>query len=101
MMRSGRLAYFVIGIFVGAAAGVIAGLMFAPAPGTETRRRLADEASRLGEAARSVAERAESAVETVGSRMDHYLGRDEEVAWRKVQEIRDGVQRYSRTVMSS
>ncbi len=33
--------------------------------------------------------------------MDHYLGRDEEVAWRKVQEIRDGVQRYSRTVMSS
>lgn len=100
-MRSSRLAYFLIGIFVGAAAGVVAGLMFAPAPGMETRRRLASEASRLGDVARSVAERAESAVETVGSRMDHYLGRDEEVAWRKVQEIRDGVQRYSRTVMSS
>ncbi len=100
-MRSNRLAYFVIGMFIGAAAGVIAGLMFAPVPGTEARRRIASEASRLGEVARSVAERAETAVETVGSRMDHYLGRDEEVAWRKVQEIRDGVQRYSRTVMSS
>lgn len=100
-MRSNRLAYFVIGMFIGAAAGVIAGLMFAPVSGTEVRRRIASEASRLGEVARSVAERAETAVETVGSRMDHYLGRDEEVAWRKVQEIRDGVQRYSRTVMSS
>jgi len=40
-------------------------------------------------------------VENVSSHMDRYLGRDEEVAWRKVQEIRDGVQRYSRTVMSS
>jgi gas vesicle protein len=100
-VRPDRLTYFVIGIFVGAAAGILAGLMFAPARGDETRRRLAEEASRLAETARIVAERAESAVENVGSRMDHYLGRDEEVAWRKVQEIRDGVQRYSRTVMSS
>lgn len=75
--------------------------MFAPVSGIETRRRLAIEASRLQEAAKTAAGRAESAVEIVGSRMDHYLGRDEEVAWRKVQELRDGVQRYSRTVMSS
>ena len=100
-MRSARLTYFIIGIFVGTALGVITGLMFAPQSGGETRRRLAREAGRLQEAAKTVAERAESAVESVGSRMDHYLGRDEEVAWRKVQEIRDGVQRYSRTVMSS
>jgi gas vesicle protein len=100
-VRTGRLTYFVIGIFVGTAAGIVAGLMFAPTSGIETRRRLAEEAGRLAETAKTVAERAESVVENVGSRMDHYLGRDEEVAWRKVQEIRDGVQRYSRTVMSS
>ncbi|MBN2247137.1 MAG: YtxH domain-containing protein [Coriobacteriia bacterium] len=100
-MRTGKLTYFIIGIFVGAAAGVLAGLMFAPRSGSETRRRLAFEAGRLQEAAKTVAERAETAVESVGSRMDHYLGRDEEVAWRKVQELRDGVQRYSRTVISS
>ncbi len=100
-MRSGKLTYFIIGVLVGGAAGVVAGLMFAPNSGPETRRRLALEAGKLQDAARTVAERAESAVESVGSKMDHYLGRDEEVAWRKVQEIRDGVQRYSRTVMSS
>ncbi len=99
-MRFERLTYFVIGVFVGAAAGILAGLVFAPASGSETRRRLTDEANRLAETAKTVAERAESVVEKVGSRMDRYLGRDEEIAWRKVQEIRDGVQRYSRTVMS-
>lgn len=100
-MRFDRLTYFVIGVFVGVAAGILAGLMFAPASGGETRRRFTEEASHLVETARSVAERAESIVENVGSHMDRYLGRDEEAAWRKVQEIRDGVQRYSRTVMSS
>ncbi len=100
-MKSNRLTYFVIGVFVGLVGGVVAGLMFAPTSGRDARRRLAFEAARLQEAAVNVAGRAGSAVESVGSRMDHYLGRDEEVAWRKVQELRDGVQRYSRTVMSS
>jgi len=100
-MQGRRLESFVIGVIVGGVFGVVAGMLFAPKGGAETRRRLADEAGRLSEAARTMAERAESAVEGLGSKMDHYLGKDEEVAWRKVQEIRDGVQRYSRTVMSS
>lgn len=100
-MQGRKLEYFVIGLFVGGVFGVIAGLLFAPKSGAEMRRQLADEAGRLSETARTVAERAESVVEGLGSKMDHYLGKDEEVAWRKVQEIREGVQRYSRTVMSS
>ena len=96
-----RLEYFLIGLFVGGALGVIAGLLLAPDAGSRTRQKLAGEAGRVADAARVLAERAESAVETMGSRMDHYLGKDEEVAWRKVQEVREGVQRYSRTVMSS
>jgi gas vesicle protein len=100
-MRSRRLEYFVIGLIAGGVAGVVIGLLVAPETGAKMRRRLADEATRLGDIARHVAERAEHAAEIVGLKMDHYLGRDEEVAWRKVQEIREGVQRYSRTVMSS
>ncbi|MDO8880431.1 MAG: YtxH domain-containing protein [Coriobacteriia bacterium] len=96
-----RLEYFVIGILVGGVAGVIIGLLFAPDAGSRTRRRLVEEATRVAEAARGVAERAEHAVEVLGSKMDHYLGRDEEVAWRKVHEIRQGVHRYSGTVVSS
>ena len=42
-----------------------------------------------------LAEQAENAAELLGGRVEHYLGRDEEVAWRKVREIREGVQRYT------
>jgi len=100
-MRTNRLEAFVIGAIIGTAAGIVVGILFAPAPGIQTRRRLADEANRVADVARRVAERAEHAAETIGSRMDHYLGRDAEIAWRKVHELREGVQRYSRTVMTS
>lgn len=100
-MRSRRLEYFAIGFIVGGVAGVVIGLLFAPATGAQVRRRIADEATRVAATARRLAERAEHVAEALGAKMDHYLGRDEEVAWRKVHEIREGVQRYSRTVMSS
>jgi gas vesicle protein len=86
-----------IGIICGATLGFVAGLLFAPRSGTQTRRRLAGEAMRVADAARLVAEKAEHAAELLGERVDHYLGRDEEVAWRKVREIREGVQRYTQT----
>ncbi|MRS13244.1 MAG: YtxH domain-containing protein [Actinobacteria bacterium] len=100
-MRSHRLDYFLIGVFVGGLLGVVAGLLFAPDSGIRTRQKIATEANKVADAARQAAERAESVAEALGAKMDHYLGRDEEMAWRKVQEIREGVQRYSRTVMSS
>lgn len=96
-----RMEYFAIGALTGVLVGVVVGLLFAPASGVRTRRRLADEAQHAAELARDVAERAERAAEAISGRVDHYLGRDEEVAWRKVKEIREGVQRYTRAQMSS
>lgn len=93
MKRS--LEYFAIGVILGATAGFLTGLLLAPSSGYKTRQRLANEALKAADVARGLAERAEQAAELLGGRVEHYLGRDEEVAWRKVREIREGVQRYT------
>lgn len=90
-----RMEYFVIGCMAGAVFGVIGGLLLAPRAGSETRRRLTVRALQAAEVARVVADRAEVTAEVLTERVDHYLGRDEEVAWRKVREIREGVDRYT------
>jgi len=95
-----HMEYLVIGLVVGAVTGFVGGLLLAPSSGAKTRRRLAEEAARAADVARVVAERAEQAATSLGGRVDHYLGRDEEVAWRKVKEIREGVQRYTQTQTS-
>jgi gas vesicle protein len=91
------MEYFVIGALLGAVTGLMCGLLLAPSSGQKTRQRLATEARRAAEVARALAERAEDAAEMLGGKVDHYLGRDEELAWRKVREIREGVQRYTVT----
>lgn len=98
--RTSRFEYLLIGLLVGLAAGVLAGLLLAPSSGARTRRRLANEALRAAEFARLVAERAELTADAVGGRVGHYLGRDEEVARKKIQEIREGMQRYTRAQSS-
>ena len=90
-----RMEYFVIGCIAGTTIGVVLGLLLAPRSGSETRRRLALRALQAAELARAVADRAEVTADVLTERFDHYLGRDEEVAWRKVREIREGVDRYT------
>lgn len=92
-----NLECFVIGTIFGAVTGLLCGLLLAPSSGYKTRQRLAAEARRAADLARMLAERAETAAEMLGGKVDHYLGREEELAWRKVREIREGVQRYAAT----
>ena len=94
------LEYFIVGAIAGAVLGFVAGLLFAPQSGAKTRQRLADQALRTAEAARELAERAEQAAEVIGGRVGHYLGKDEENAWRTVNEIREGIRGYTPTQSS-
>ncbi len=93
-----RLEYFAIGCIAGGVLGILIGLLIAPTTGATTRRRLAYQARIAARVARAVAERAEETAEVLGGRVDHYLGRDEEVAWRTVREIREGVERYTQAL---
>ena len=94
-MSHRRLEYFSIGVLTGLALGVVAGLLLAPASGAQTRRKLAEEARRVADGAKGGADKAEITAAALGERVDHALGRDEETAWRKIHELREGVQRYT------
>lgn len=91
------LEFLAIGLVAGAAMGYVAGVLLAPRSGAATRRRLAMEARRASQVARDLADRAERAAEVLSGQVDRYLGREEEVAWRRVREIREGLEGYAPT----
>ncbi len=89
------LPVFVIGLIFGAAAGALGALLLSPSSGAETRRAIRAQLLALADVAKTVAERAEAAADYLGDQVGRALGGDEEIAWRKVREIREGVARYS------
>ena len=94
-MRLRCIPVFAIGFLVGLAVGALAALLVSPATGAETRRAIRVQLLALADAAKNVADRAEGAADYLGDQVGRALGGEEEVAWRKVREIREGVQRYS------
>jgi len=91
---SRRSDIFVAGTALGLAIGFVTGLLLAPVNGATTRKRIVNEAYCAIGAVRSLATQAEGLVWGMGRRVEHFLGKDEEIAWEKVRELREGVTRF-------
>jgi gas vesicle protein len=94
-MRARWLPAFVMGVLVGIAVGSLGALLVSPATGAETRRAIRLQLLGLADLAKNVADRAETAADYLGDQVGRAFEGEEEVAWRKVREIRAGVQQYS------
>jgi len=99
-MRGTMWRAFIVGLVLGGVLGALLALVLAPRTGRVVCDRLSTGAAHAADAVRGAAREVGAVVRTLEERGERYLGRDEEVAWRKVNEIREGVQRYSRTIMS-
>lgn len=65
---------FGIGFLVGALAGVVIGLLYAPVPGKETRARLKDKAVEIRDSASERLEKTREAAEEAEKRVREKLG---------------------------
>lgn len=61
-MSKGNAGKFVAGALIGAAAGAIAGILFAPKAGKETRKDIANKAKEYTEKGKEIAKKSEVAV---------------------------------------
>ncbi|MGV8084085.1 MAG: YtxH domain-containing protein [Coriobacteriia bacterium] len=90
-----RVEAFALGVVLGVAGGYVLGLLFAPSSGSNARHKAAEKIRKAAEVARTVAVQAEGIAELLGDRVELLRGHDEDLARRKVLEIREGVQRYT------
>jgi gas vesicle protein len=63
--KSSSLIEVAVSFVIGAAAGFILGVLFAPAPGKETRKKIQDEMAKTGEKAKEIAHEAEKGMRDV------------------------------------
>ncbi len=89
-----RTGTFIGGILVGIGLGTLLGVLFAPVPGVECRRRLSARALIAAETGRTIARDAEQAVFRLGAKVDNLRGVDDDAVWRRVNEIRERVRTY-------
>ena len=54
-----------VSFVIGAAAGFILGVLFAPASGKDTRKKIQDEMAKTGEKAKEIAQEAEKSIKVV------------------------------------
>lgn len=89
-MEEKRFGYeeFGLGLILGALAGSIIALIFAPQSGEATRRQIANKASDLKGSAEELMEHAKKNIEEASSKMEGVFGLKEKSVRRKIEELK-------------
>ncbi len=85
--------YLVAGIAAGAALGVVAALLLAPQPGTQTRKSVADVAERLKGQAERLAQQARTAAREIVTQQSERLAEAVEAGRQAAAEKREELRR--------
>lgn len=96
-MEEKRFGYeeFGLGLILGALAGSIIALIFAPQSGEATRRQIANKASDLKDSAEELMEHAKKNIEEASSKMEGVFGLKEKSVRRKIEELKTELEKLN------
>jgi len=95
-MENERFGYleFGLGLLVGSALGAITGILLAPQSGVATRKEIAQSAMSLKESAAELVAQARENIDLAASKVEGALGLEEWSVKKKLDEIKDDLEKY-------
>lgn len=95
-MENEKFGYleFGLGLLVGSALGAITGILLAPQSGVATRKEIAQSAMSLKESAAELVAQAKENIDLAASKVEGALGLEEWSVKKKLDEIKDDLEKY-------
>lgn len=87
--------FFGMGLLAGLALGALAGLLFAPSAGEETRRRIAGGAEAAWDNAGKAVDASERVVSMVSARVEEMLNLEERNVRRRLEDLRTDIEKLT------
>ncbi|MDO8886931.1 YtxH domain-containing protein [Candidatus Oleimmundimicrobium sp.] len=85
---------FGIGLFAGAAIGIVAGLLLAPQSGATTRRQITEYAEGAKDLTEDLVQKAKNNLDLLIEKAEILVGLQEKLAWKKIESLRADLKKY-------
>lgn len=85
---------FGAGLLVGAALGLLIGILMAPQSGETTRMQIAKRTEEAKLIADDLIEQTKKSLEALIDRAESLMGMQEKIAWKKIESLREDLKRY-------
>jgi len=86
---------FGIGLFAGAAIGVVAGLLLAPQSGATTRRQITKYTEEAKDLTEDLVQRVKSNLDLLIEKAEVLVGLQEKLAWKRIEALRTDLKKYN------